>query len=606
MNVWCKRLRGFSNYNYVINGISNGFKIGINPDVVCPDFISGDPYYIDMDLNERKAITGWITKGLEKGYMSGPYTSRSVLPWPRLYCAPIFTVPKPMIDNIPRYRPIVHLSWTLFDTLFSINDLLCEYMKTVKYITFREVVNMVNNAGPGAYIFLIDAQDAYYRVPIHPDDWKYNGLKWGGLFWVFTSLQMGLSSSPNIYTRFADAVEYICVQKFKHLCFLNGLQMLRHYIDDFFAVVRSLKNAKILFKGVFKMFEELGIPTRIEKCEPPNIENKILGWLYNTVLRTVRLPDDKRFKILNLIKPILRKKSSNKKALQQLIGNLQNASQVIFPGKAFVRRLEAVLYLVATKYNQKINISDFVLEDLKWWSNILESPTKCSASFDLILKHPSDGDFHVFTDATTKFGFGGFCNDCGFQVDWKDTDKLRLENIHGDFDISSLELLISIVAVSIFAPRFKHKAITIHNDNPCASKSIYTKAPPLYRLDLQFLIRRLATLAVDSKFYFWGSHTTAKESPEMKMADQLSRLEMKSLFFKEKLKVDFSNEARLVCNLLLNEMVKYPILKNKLDIDDTVRMEYAILWDDQYLNSKPRPDLILFKQKLYNILYKRY
>ena len=607
MNVWCKHLRGFSNYNYIIDGISNGFRIGINSDVVFSDLISGDPYYINMDLNERKAITGWITKGLKKGYMSGPYTSRAVLPWSRLYCAPIFTVPKPMIDNIPRYRPIVHLSWTLFDSLFSINDLLCEYMKTVKYITFREVVNMVNNAGPGAYIFLIDAQDAYYRVPIHPDDWKYNGLKWGGLYWVFTSLQMGLSSSPKIYTDFADAVEYICVQKFKHLCFLNGLQMLRHYIDDFFAIVRSLKDAKTLFDGVFKMFEKLGIPTRLEKCEFPNIENKILGWLYNTVLRTVRLPDDKRIKILSLVEPILRKKRSDRKTLERLIGNLQNASLVIFPGKAFVRRLEAVLYLVAKEYNEKIELSDFVLEDLKWWTNILESPAKCSTSFDLILKHPSDGDFNIFTDATTKFGFGGFCGDCGFQVNWEDTDKSRLEHIYGEFDISALELLVSLVAVLIFASKFKNKAVTIHNDNPCAAKSIYTKAPPLYRLDLQFLVRRLATTAVESKFYFWGAHTTAKESPEMKMADQLSRLEIKNLFFnQEKLKVDYSDKARLVCNLLLKEIVKYPILKKKLDIDDTVRMEYAILWDDEYLKLKPRPDLVLFKQKLYNILYKQY
>ena len=37
---------------------------------------------------------------------------------------------------------------------------------------------------------------------------KYNnGLKWLGHYWVFTSLQIGLASSAQIYTDFADAIE---------------------------------------------------------------------------------------------------------------------------------------------------------------------------------------------------------------------------------------------------------------------------------------------------------------------------------------------------------------------------------------------------------------
>ena len=602
MHVWRAGLKGFPKYDYIIDGITNGFKMGVNNDWVIPELISADPHYIPMTFSERQAITEWILKGLDKGYMSGPYTSTFNLPWSRLYCAPLFTVKKPI-----GYRPIVHLSWNRFNTRFSINDLLCEYMKTVKYITFREVVNMVNNAGLGAFIFLIDAQDAYYRVPTHPDDWKYNGIKWGGYFWVFTSLQMGLSSSPKIYTEFADAVEYICVNRFKKLCFLNGLQMLRHYIDDFFAIVRSRKDAQTLFDNIFNLFKELGIPTRLRKCEPPSIENKILGWLYNTLKRTVRLPDDKRENLLSAIDRILKLKCSDRKSMERLLGHLQNASLVIFPGKAFVRRLEAVLYLVMTKYDVKINMSDFVLEDLRWWRNILSDINKCSTSFDLILKTPSDGDFNIYTDATTTLGFGGFCNDCGFQVNWNDTVKPSLEQQYGKFDISTLELLVSIVAILVFASKFRHKAVSIHNDNPTASKSIRTKAPPLRRLDLQFLVRRLATAAVDSKFYFWGIHTTPKESSEMVMADQLSRLEMKSSFFHSgKLKFDFSDQARVICNSLLREIINHPILENVSDIDDTIRMEYKILWDDEYLKLKPKPDLVLLKQKLYNILYKQY
>ena len=58
----------------------------------------------------------------------------------------------------------------------TINKCLYQHMKTVKYVRFLDVVRLVANAGIGAWIFLIDAQDAYHRVPIHSDDWKYMGL----------------------------------------------------------------------------------------------------------------------------------------------------------------------------------------------------------------------------------------------------------------------------------------------------------------------------------------------------------------------------------------------------------------------------------------------
>ena len=601
---WKRHLKGFYNYNYVLNGLSDGFRIGIDPErAQFEHLISDKPHYIELNIHEKRAVSGLISKGLDRGFISGPYTSPNELPFSHLYCAPIFVVPKPGINN---YRPIVHLSWNEFNSMLSINDLLCEYMKHIQYISFRETVNMVNNAGLGAYIMLLDAQDAYYRVPIHPDDWKYNGLKWGKLFWVFTSLQMGLSSSPRIYTLFADAVEYICVKKFSNLLFCNGMQMLRHYIDDFFAIVRCLKDANTVYKGIFDTFHDLGIPTRWDKCEPPNIQNKILGWIYHTVRRIVQLPSDKRKKILELIEPILAKKCSNRKTLERLIGRLQNASMVIFPGKAFVRRLEAVLYLTKFEYNEKIPISDFVLDDLRWWRKIISNADKCSASFDLILKLPSDGDFHLFTDATTTLGFGGHCSDAGFQVDWKDTVKAQLEKSHGAFDISTLELLVSIVGMTVFADKFQNKAVTIHNDNPTASKAIHSKAPPLRRMDLQFLIRQLATSATDSQYYFWGEHTIAKESPEMQLADALSRLESKKACFdKGNLKFDFSAKARDICNLLLQEIVKYPILASQPDIPRSRRREFGILLDDDVLTHNPNWDLVLLKQKMYNILYKR-
>ena len=552
-----------------------------------------------MNTHEKRAISDWIVKGVNKGYIAGPYDLDYKFPW-QLHCSPLFVVPKP---GFRKYRPIVHLSWKQYGKYFSVNELLCEYMKTVQYIKFKQVVNLVNNAGHRAYIFLIDAQDAYYRVPIHPDDFKYNGLKWNKKFWVLRSLQMGLSSSPKIYTEFADAIEWICVNKYKNDAFYNKIQQLRHYIDDFFGCCPTLAGARRLYNGLFSLMEELGIPTRLDKCTPPCWSAKILGWIYNTDFRHVEYPNDKRIELIAIIEKLLLKRRSDKKSLERLIGKLTNASLIIFPGKAFVRRLQAILYLPGLLYNVAIPLNDFICEDLQWWLNILNNKDLCCTSFDLLLKLPSDGDFHIYTDASSKIGVGGHMEGRFFQVAWHETCLFELMKLRDNFDIELLELVGTLIAVTLWSKYFTNKSVTLYNDNPGAASAIRTKAPRLHRLDMQFLIRDLAQLAVNNKFYFWGLHITQKEDTKMSLADNLSRFFSKNTDLIDL--IDDSANALIICNNILKILGNLPsnLPKNR-DISVIIRREYNILLDDDALKSqliKMNND-ILIEQKQYNIL----
>ena len=405
------------------------------------------------------------------------------------------------------------------------------------------------------------------------------GIKWAGKYWVFRSLQMGLSSSPRIYTAFADAVEYACVSKNRDISYLNGVQQLRHYIDDFFGALPNKEDAERLYQALYTTFEVLGIPTKWEKCTSPRQKAKILGWIYDTVLRMVFLPDDKRKLLLDMVQQALRTKKANEKFMRQLIGRLQHASQVIFPGKAFVRKLEALLYLPQHKNKDDFSIGTFVLNDLRWWKRILESPSVCGMSFDLILKHPSDGDIVIYTDACTKIGGGGFITGLGptqyFQIRWEDTIYNAVLQ-YRDLDIAVLELLMSVAAVKMIADKAKNLAISIYNDNPGAAGALESKAPPLGRLDLQALMSELATMAYDNKFYWWGIHKTVKESKDMVLADQLSRFKAVDLN-KDAIKCSIEKE----CNELLDVLFEAPRnLPKQRDLSTNVRQMYNILLED--------------------------
>ena len=584
MAVWKRELLGFSQYKYIIDGITNGFEVGVNPEKTKdPDRISGEGHYIPLKPHERRAISEWVRKGVDKRYILGPFDKDFKFPFGKLYFAPLFVVPKP--DG--RFRTVVHMSFRLRPYMWTINELLHEYMKTVQYIRFKEVVEMVNNAGKGALLFLVDAQDAYYRVPVRRADWKYMGIKWAGKYWIFRSLQMGMSSSPRIYTAFADAVEYICVKRNKKIAYINGRQQIRHYIDDFFGAIKDPKHAEILYKALYNTFKDLGIPTKWEKCTSPATRAKILGWIYDTILRMVFLPGDKRLKLLEMVERLLRTRKASVKFLRQLLGRLQHASRVIFPGKAFVRKLEALLYLPDHDQDREFTVSSFAVRNLRWWQKILSEPENCGTSFDLLLKHPSEGDIVIYTDACTEIGGGGFIQESGhiqyFQVKWEDTRLQALEK-YREVRIEVLELLMSLVAVRLVAAKARNKCISIYNDNPAAAAAIRTKAPRLFRLDLQYLTEELATLASTNKFYFWGIHSIKKDSKEMDTADKLSRF----------MPVDFPQDAVKreiagLCDEYFEGLWETPRnLPNKKDIGTDRRRMFGLLLEDEQIASCER------------------
>ena len=226
-------------------------------------------------------------------------------------------------------------------------------------------------------------------------------------------------------------------------------------------------------------------------------------------------------------------------------------------------------------------------------------------SFDLVLKHPSDGDIQLYSDASSIYGGGGYLtsklwkNRRKFQVLWSDTilDKVRAVR---PIDIEVLELIMSVVGVALVAKDIRHKSISIYNDNPIAANAICTKAPRLFRLDLQYLIRYLATLAVQHKFYFWGIHYTVKDGPEMQLADDLSRFQMRArMQTKDALEYD----PLLLVNSLLKGLMLYPLnLKKHVDIPEDIREEYGLLLNNDFANDIPFTDKMLLEQLNYNIL----
>ena len=127
----------------------------------------------------------------------------------------------------------------------NINSVIEQADKTVKYSSFLDLCKLLNRIGPRGWIWIIDAVDAYYRIPINPKYYHLFGIEWLNRILIYKCLSFGLSTAPSIYNRFADLIVWACLFWNKNSFKCNNTFNLLHYLDDFFGGSSSFLRAKL-------------------------------------------------------------------------------------------------------------------------------------------------------------------------------------------------------------------------------------------------------------------------------------------------------------------------------------------------------------------------
>ena len=99
--------------------------------------------------------------------------------------------------------------------------------------------------------------------------------------------------------------------------------------------------------------EELGVPIASKKTEGPPSSLVFLGIEVDTEAEEVRLPSEKLIRLQREIKQWSRRRSTSKRELLSLIGQLQHACCVVRPGRSFLRRMIS-LSTVAKELHHRI------------------------------------------------------------------------------------------------------------------------------------------------------------------------------------------------------------------------------------------------------------
>jgi hypothetical protein len=171
---------------------------------------------------------------------------------------------------------------------------------------------MIYNCGKSAELAKIDIKSAFRLLIVNPADFDLLGIKFDNMYYIDKCLPMGCSVSCNLFKKFSSFVQWVVETR----C---GLHSIDHYLDDFILVGKKFSNGcSTLMNTFMNVCDELGVPIAENKTVGPSNIITFLGFIIDTVLMMVRIPEEKLQKLRNLLQPLLYKKKVSLKDLKSL------------------------------------------------------------------------------------------------------------------------------------------------------------------------------------------------------------------------------------------------------------------------------------------------
>ena len=493
---WCEALRDHPDRDfvaYILSGIAAGFKIGVEREVRM--------LRARRNLPSTKAHAEVVEAYLEKEVAVGRI--KRVLDEPIIHISPFGVIPK---KEKGKWRLIVDLS---HPDDHSVNDGICRDRSSLAYVSIDNLAEVVLALGRGCFLGKCDVRSAYRNIPVHPDDWRFLGLRWKGNVYVDTALPFGLRSAPKIFSAVADAFQWALTQ--------GGVSLVCHYIDDFAVLGKTEQECGTALGKVLDLGSRLGLPMEPAKTVGPVTSLTFLGVEIDTVKLELRLPEVKIQELKSLLAQWLGKgRWCVKRELESLAGKLQQACKVVRPGRCFLRHL-----YVATAgprpQSAPIRVNRAIRADIRWWHTFLQQWNGVSLLWNCGKQEP---DEEIYTDASGSWGCGGHWRTRWFSIPWNGPSGTPqwVLGLQREDSIAVRELLPIVIAAVVWGRAWQGKLIRFHSDNVAVVGAIGRRYSS--KRVMMHLLRCLVFFAAKHSFWFCAEHLPGRHNQR---ADALSR-----------------------------------------------------------------------------------
>ena len=277
-------MRGYSDYNKIIEGIRFGFKLGIDNALVLKS---------SKGSHGNRELWQCMTKEIELGRIFGPFCEP---PLPNLHVSPVQAIPK---KTPGKYRLIHNLSAPHGS---SVNEAIPNEVKSVTFCKISEVVDfLLQHKDEQIFMSKVDLKDAFRIVPINKTDWGYLGMKIDNFYFVDTVLPMGCGTSCAIFQSITNALCWMVVKIIPEVSIFG-------YLDDFLIISNGKNKAQEHLAAFLKLCNDLGIPIAEEKTAGPTQSIVFLGIGLDSINNTLYLDETKKYKYTQKINKFMGKK----------------------------------------------------------------------------------------------------------------------------------------------------------------------------------------------------------------------------------------------------------------------------------------------------------
>lgn len=106
----------------------------------------------------------------------------------------------------------------------SVNDNLHRNLTYVAFSSVDDAAHLMHHLGPNTLLAMLDIKEAYRLIPVHPNNWIFQGICWQDSIFVDCQLQFGLASAPAIFSILSEALQWILP--------LRGVSAVIHYMHQ--------------------------------------------------------------------------------------------------------------------------------------------------------------------------------------------------------------------------------------------------------------------------------------------------------------------------------------------------------------------------------------
>ncbi len=306
-----------------------------------------------------------------------------------------------------------------------------------KMLTPKRIFGCVR---PQDWFAAIDLKDAYFHVSILPRHRPFLRFAFEGRVYQYKVLPFGLSLSPRVFTKVAEAVLVPLREQ--------GVRIL-NYLDDWLILAQSQDQLCEHRDMVLSHLSQFGLQVNWEKSKLSPVQRiSFLGMELDSVSQTARLTQERAQSVLNCLNTFKNRTAAPLKQFQRLLGHMAAAAAVTPLGLLHMRPLQHWLHGRVPRW-ARVQVTPACRQTFTPWSDL--SFLRAGVPLEQVSRHAV-----VYTDASAK-GWGATFNGHAVSGVWTGPQ------LH--WHINCLELLAVHLALNRLKRRLRGEHVLVRTDN---------------------------------------------------------------------------------------------------------------------------------------------